>query len=348
MNKPIYVSGTVGINVLEPPSDSQLKGKVVCMYDVHSADTYCKDLPGVRHLHIDQFLQQLSVCLIIIEEPFIDEPYLTPIFNTRHVKKIKKIHDRIVNICPSDIRLNMLTCSLHYAEKFHQKQTLLHFLAPIMSLYRSNAMIDKLYLKAINQPNNHVFSNSHYEKLAKLKTIKREFYNCVSSLPPREKKQMIYLYKCMQSTMQHFVLLMQDHLDVDFVDLIKSYHRKEREPLNKEYPFNTSYISEYSNDDATTVNMNTQVKDNHNQSNWLYQLEVLIDCTMEMFTVAKLLKEWKLCNVVYMGLVHMARISHWLKEVFKFRDVVHFGDNTDALLPLYLDELKPMDSCVEL
>lgn len=384
MNNSIHVSGTVGINVLKPSSNSNLQGKLVCMYDVHNANNYCKPIPGVKHFHIDEFLRELKICFIIIEEPFIKEPTLTPIFHTEHVHKVKAMYDAksIPRPIGTDIRLNMLICSLHCVGTFRAKKplTLRHFIAPLMSIYKSsNEFIGSAYKIAINDPNNVVFSKSHSEKLDKIKKIKMEFYNCISSLQPEQKKQMIYLYKCMEATMYKFILLMKNYLDHDMKDICGTTNTN-REPLNKEHPFNTVFISEYSNDanddrqqssslqhrqqtstldkkqlnyyDKDFLNFTHHVEpltpENIDKSDWMYQLEVLIDCTMEMFTVAKLLKEWKVCNVVYMGLVHMARISHWLKNVFQFQEVVSFGKNTDASLPYYLDELQSMDSCVEL
>lgn len=377
MNNPIHVSGTVGINVLEPSSDSNLQGKLVCMYDVHNANNYCNPIPGVKHFHIDEFLRELKMCFIIIEEPFIKEPLLTPIFHTEHVHKVKAMYDAksIPRPIATDIRLNMLICSLNCVKTFSLGKTftLRHFLAPIMSIYKSsNKKIRDSYKKAIDDPNNDVFSKAHGEKLDKIKKIKKEFYCCISLLQPEQKKQMIYLYKCMEATMNNFILLMKNYLDHDMKDICGTTNYS-REPLNKEYPFNTIFISEYSNDaslhadkqqplspikkqlnyyDNDFLKLTRHIEplnpENIDKSDWMYQLEVLIDCTMEMFTVAKLLKEWKVCNVVYMGLVHMARISHWLKNVFQFQEVVSFGKNTDASLPDYLDELQSMDSCVEL
>ena len=355
--RPIYVSGTVGINVIASnilntvlpgaptPSVTHVAdtnvaarwtGQVICMYDVHNQDNYCDPPPNAHHLHIDDFLTKLNVCSIIVEEPFIEDHTLRPIFSTQHVHKLKLLYtQQSIHLHTTDIRLNMLNSSLHVLHEIDNKQTLLQYITPILSIFRTNPSkstnptIEQLYQRAIHPRPAPFYPEEQHIKLRK---IKKEFLECLSSLPMHYRNQMIFLYRTLQQRLYEFVMSLNKHLDDDLYHLTNNSTANDREPLNKDFPFDNPFIKEYSNKSIL-------------DTNWLYRLEIIIDATMEMFTVGKLLRHWKPCNVVYMGLVHMSRISHWLKTYFSFTDVVDFG-TTELTLPKYLDEIPEVDSCV--
>lgn len=343
MEEPIYVSGTVGINVLAAPGNaknsdaSKWSGKIVCMYDIHNSVKYCDPPPNVIHLHIDDFLQQLNTCSIIIEEPFMEEPTLTPIFSTDHVKKIKDLYNlKNIQIHGTDIRFNMLNASLHMVPQMKTKQTLLHYITPLLSMFRTNKVIDELYKISATDPTNRVFGSNCRVKLRK---IKKKFLENTLALPPHYKSQLIYLYQTLQQRLYEFIIKVDGHLHDDLGDLFNKTTNAEREALNRDFPFSNIFINVYANSSIKKRDLFS--------TNWLYQLEILTDATMEMFTIATLLKEWKPCNVIYMGLVHMTRISHWLKTYFSFTQVLDVG-LTDSQIPKYLDQITTSDSCVSL
>ena len=306
------------------------------MYDVHNQDKYCDPPENAHHLYIDDFLKELKACSIIVEEPFLEEPTARPIFSTQHIYKLKSLYNqKSVQLHTTDIRLNMLNSSLHVLHEIDNTQTLLQYITPILSIFRtnpsksSNPTIEQLYQRATKNRPTQFFSETQHIKLRK---IKQEFLECLSALPMHYRNQMIFLYRTLQQRVYEFVMALHGHLDDELYHLTNNSTSNDREPLNKDFPFDNPFIKEYSNQSIL-------------QTNWLYRLEIIIDATMEMFTVGKLLRHWKPCNVVYMGLVHMSRISHWLKTYFSFTDVVDFG-TTELTLPKYLDEIPEVDSCV--
>ena len=354
----IHVSGTIGINILTATAAKptvataakptaakttaqQWEGQVVCLYDVHNQDQYCRPPPQSHHVFIDEFIEKLNVCSIVIEEPFLPEPSLKAIFFTEHVKKLKQLYDqKSIQLHGTDIRLNMLYCSLHVLHEMNNRQTLLQYLTPILSIFRThptssnNPTLDALYRRATAKRPTIFYPEIQHVKLRK---IKKEFLTCLTVLPNHYQNQMIYLYQTLQQRVYEFVTDLHAHLDDELYTIVKKSAIPAREPLNKDFPFSNQYIQEYHDDSKPSIL----------ESNWMYRLELIIDATMEMFTVGKLLKHWQPCNVIYMGLVHMARITHWLKTYFAFHDVAAFG-TTEQTLPKHLDEIQTSDSCVSL
>lgn len=336
MKSKISVSGTVGLNIVE--SQLSIRGKVILLYDIHNNNNYCKINSTLKHYYIDEFLETLNMCSLILEEPYIKNMLLTPLFNTDHIQRIKKLcSKKSIKIYPVDIRLILLNSSIHILFERNNSQTLLDYILPILSIYSLTFDDNKIYedikelynkgTASIIGDANTVNNNEHFTQNHRknIRILIKAFKENISKIPTEIKNKIKKIYQELQKKLHNFIIKMKHNLDKNLYLLVRNIkYSDEREPLNKQYPF---------------IEINTK--------DWLYELELIIDGTMELFTITKLFSEWKSCNVIYMGVVHTARISYWLTHIFSCKEISNYGTN-EKTLPEYLDQITTSDSCVSI
>jgi hypothetical protein len=309
------MSGAVGITVFKTnitPNNNKLSNmsihpdlipthKIYLFYDDHSTDKYCVDS--------DVFISDLLLNIvnvmkckdynILVEEPFKRDKNLKYLWSdSQHLNKFLDVYFKIKTSCNMysvDIRNSLVYCSLDalIMGLTEYDISFYKFIYPILYFY------DIKYDVEENRQNK-IFCDN-------LEIIKNVFMDYVDKMDNLYKPKM---EKIINALKNKIIIFMNKYAKYNHIKIMNCLNIEEfinNNDLIKGYPFVTQEMP------------------------WQSEFNIIIDTTMELFTLALLLSNIKKINVIYMGLSHCSTLSYYLKNIFNFNVVHEDGVNESTI-----------------
>lgn len=304
------ISGAIGLTVLlfnfQKESKYTLcttncnkqKCKIFLFYDDHSVDNYCEN----SNIFISDLLLNIVNEIkckdynILVEEPFKRDKNLHYLWaKSEHLQKFLDAYFKIQTSCNMysvDIRNSLVHCSLNalIMGLTNYNISFYSFIYPILYFY--------------NIENNENENNKNTIFCDNLDEIKNLFYGYINQMNEHCRNGMTKIIDELKNTIKNFTNKYKIYYNIVIKDCLDMKQYTMTEVLVKGFPFTTQEMP------------------------WTHEFNLIIDTTMELFTLAILLSNLKKINIIYMGFAHCSTLSHYLKTFFEC-DVDRISGLTD-------------------
>lgn len=299
------ISGAIGITLLKNKNNN-----IFIYYDDHSNNKYCNNLNNTYMSDMmKQIIKKTKNISILVEEPLIKTDYLDFMWeDSVHLKEFLDFYSYAHKndfFHSVDIRNSLVYFSLFvaidnaYDDKDHISQNIkfYDYIYPIL-LFHDLVELDNDKLNKNKKLFNDIIS------------IKKLLKASITKLDNNNKKQLTILLDKLKTRIKDYYNKYKKYNNTTLKELLKTNNKTMQNIIIKGYPY--TYYEELS---------------------WIDEFTLIIDTTMEIYTLAILLSNLDRHNILYLGLAHCSNICYFLRTMFdyevKFCDGFTEKDLTD-------------------